>query len=154
MKSHSIATYPEQDLVRLSFSVILFWSPISFHTLDKFTYPSRFPLMRILLQRWIYWSLWFLELSIFLLSFFIHDCIMNYRYFCFCFFRIFSKSLSRFVVSCAFIKYHIPADVNLLVSWEIDSVSLRAFRVSHKYNLEVTSEDEFLFPVYHNGELQ
>ena len=107
--------------------------PIYLCTLHSLSYPRRFPLMRILLQRWIYRSLWFFKFLIFFSSFFIHGCIMNSG--CLCFFRFFSGFLSGFFVSCVFIKFHIPADVNLLVSWEIDSVSFRDFRVSHKYTL-------------------
>ena len=63
--------------------MIFFWSPISFCTL----YPSRFPLVMILLLRWIYRFLRFFNFLIFFLSFFIHGCIMNFG--CLCFFKIF-----------------------------------------------------------------
>ena len=69
-------------------------------------------------------SLWFFKFSNFFLSFFVHGCIMNSG--CFCFFIFFNRSLSRFVVSCVFIKCHIPIDFNILVSWEIYSVSPQA----------------------------
>ena len=114
-----------------SFSMILFWSPIYFHTLDNFSYPSRFPLMRILLQRWIYRSLWFFKFLIFFLNFFIHGCIMNSR--CFCFFSIFSRSLSGFFVRRVFIKCYTPVDVDLLESWEVYSVTGMILRTPPRF---------------------
>ena len=116
--------------------------PHVFHTLDNFSYPSRFPLVRILFLRWIYRSFWFFKFSIFFLSFFIHGCIMNFG--CLCFYRFFNRSLFGFFVSRVFIKCHIPTDVDLLESWEVYSVSLQAFKVSHKYTLPEGS-NYFLF---------